>query len=56
VFQRFDGGTPWEEHIEGAGRYRVHLKKHPGVGVLSEAETTVLAKVFQLYRDHDVWT
>lgn len=50
------GGSPWVEHIEGVGRYRVHLKKHPGVGALSEAETAVLAKVFQLYRDHDVWT
>jgi uncharacterized phage-associated protein len=48
--------TLWEEHIEGVGRYSVRLKKHPGVGVLSEAEIGVLMQVFQRYRVRDMWS
>lgn len=60
VFGKLPTGTPWdtrwEEHIEGVGRYSLRLKKHPGVGVLSQAEIDVLMAVFQRYRNHNVWS
>ena len=56
VFTKLTTGTVWDEHIEGAGRYRLRLKKHPGVGVLSQAEIDVLMEVFQRYRTRDTWS
>jgi uncharacterized phage-associated protein len=46
---------PWGDHIEGAGRYGLHLKKQPDMGALSEAEVNILTQVFRQYRERDKW-
>ena len=46
---------PWTEHIEGAGRYGLRLRKRPDMGALSEAEVNIITQAFRQYRDRDKW-
>lgn len=55
IFGTEQPAGPWSEHIEGAGRYGLHLRKQPDMGALSEAEVDILTRVFRQYRGSNKW-